>query len=240
MSNTEKRKPLDAVRGPIGLRLHEAVLLLALRDEHGTTDRRAGMYRLAFGGAVLAELALEERIEVGAGKKALVEVAASEPLIGDPVLDHALLRIESSKRPRRATHWVGKLGNLDLRRDSAEGMCRRGILHKTESRILFAFTRTRFPTVDPAPEQALIDAIHAAIDSDHATVDPGLASLIGVAHAAGTLRVVYSRRDLKARRQRIAEISRDAPAARATRAAVEAVQAAVIAASAAVAVSGAS
>ena len=209
------------------LRLHEQILLLALRDERGTTEGKAGMWRLAFGGAILAELALEERIAIDPGKKALVRVTDRSSL-GDPVLDDALARIADAKRPAGAARWVSRLANLNLRRESARGLCRRGILHETRDRILFLFTRTCFPTVDPAPERSLIAAIRAAVASEDGAVDGRIAALVGVAHAAGTLRVVFDRKTLKARRQRIERLAADHVAAAATRAAVQAVQTAVM------------
>ncbi|HVS12812.1 MAG TPA: GPP34 family phosphoprotein [Thermoanaerobaculia bacterium] len=211
------------------LRLHEQMLLLALRDERGTADRKAGMWRLAFGGGLLAELALEDRIEIEPGKKAIVRVRDRAPL-GDPVLDAALARIADAPRPLGAARWVGKLPTLALWRESAAGLCRRGVLQRTEGRVLFLFTRTRFPTVDSGPERALHEAIRATVDHDDSPVDQRLASLIGIAHAAGTLWVLYGRKELKARKARLEEIARADRAADATRAAVAAVQAAVIAA----------
>ena len=67
------------------LRLHEEVLLLALRDKKGTIESRAGMYRFALGGAILAELLIEGRIAVESGKKKLVEVTDPGPL-HDPLM----------------------------------------------------------------------------------------------------------------------------------------------------------
>jgi hypothetical protein len=165
------------------LRLHEQILLLALRDERGTADRKAGMWRLAFGGAILAELALEDRIEIEPGKKAIVGVRDRVQL-GDPVLDAALTRIADARRPLGAARWVGKLPTLALRRESADGLCRRGVLQRTEGRVLFLFTRTHFPTVDPGPERALHEAIRAAVDRDGSRVDRRLASLIGSSRPA--------------------------------------------------------
>ena len=213
------------------LRLHEQILLLALRDERGTAEPKAGMWRLAFGGAILAELVLEERIAIHPGKKAIVEARApvtNRPPIGDPVLDASLTLIAEAKRPARAARWVGKLAKLDLRRKSCEGLCDRGVLQRSEDRILFVFTRTRFPTVDPAPERGLVETIRTAVTSDDGQVDLRTAALIGVANAAGTLRVVFDRKTLRSHRDRIERLASDHPAAAATRAAVQAVQAAVM------------
>jgi hypothetical protein len=209
------------------LRLHEQILLLALRNDRGTTESKAGMWRLAFGGSILAELALEERIAIEPGKKGIVQVA-DRTTLGDPVLDAALARIDEAKRPAPAARWVGRLATKSLRRESARGLCRRGVLRETQDRILFLFTRTCFPTVDPGPERSLVATISEAVEPGDGAVDARVASLVGVAHAAGMLRVLFDRKTLKARRRRIERLAADQVAAAATRAAVEAVQAAVM------------
>ena len=50
------------------LHLHEEIMLLALRDREGTVVSGT-MYSYAIGGAVLAELLIEKRIDVEAVKK---------------------------------------------------------------------------------------------------------------------------------------------------------------------------
>jgi len=47
------------------LSMHEQLMLLALRDEKGTLDSRAGMHGYALGGEILAELVLAGRITLG-------------------------------------------------------------------------------------------------------------------------------------------------------------------------------
>ena len=92
--------------------LHEQVMLLALRDEKGTIESRAGWYSLAMGGALLSELLLAECIRIDSGKKKkLVERADGRPL-GDPILDECLELVETAKRRRSAQDWVGRFSRV--------------------------------------------------------------------------------------------------------------------------------
>ena len=48
----------------VRLPLYEELMLLALRDEKGTLESKAGMYGYALGGAILSELLLSGRVTV--------------------------------------------------------------------------------------------------------------------------------------------------------------------------------
>lgn len=82
----------------------EEILLLALDDDTGRLnvalrDRRIGV---AFGGALLMDLALNDRIDTDLRE---LFVVSSEPL-GEPVLDGALARIAWERERRSTDHWV--------------------------------------------------------------------------------------------------------------------------------------
>ena len=212
------------------LSLHEEVLLLALRDRKGTVESRAGMYRFALGGALLAELLLESRIAVGSGKQKLVEVADPGPL-HDPLLDECLEKIAAAKRRGSASTWISRFSNMRrLRHRVAEGLCRKGVLKNTEDQVLIFFTRKLYPTIDPAPERALLARIRRAITSSSRRIEPRTGILIALAHATGLLRVHFDRAELKARKARLESIKKGELIGAAAGEAVRAAQAAAMAA----------
>ena len=213
------------------LYLHEQVLVLALRDDEGTVESRAGWTALALGGGILAELLLASSITVADDKKRLVDVARKRRL-GDPILDECLDKIATAKRRRSATDWVRAFSGIRrLRHRVAEGLCRRGVLQNSEGKVLLLFTRKIYPTLDPAPERRLREQLRRAILRDTRTVDPRVAILIALAHATGLLRVHFDARELKSRKKRLDAIARGDLVGGATKAAVDAaVQAAMMAA----------
>jgi len=212
------------------LRLHEQILLLALRDEHGGVESRAGMLSLALGGALLAELSLDGHIDVGADKKKLVD-AADRSLTGDVLLDEALGRVKQAKRRRSASRWVSNFAGMRrLRHRVAEGLCRRGVLRDSEQKILLLFTRKLYPTIDPAPERALVAALRRAVLDDGEVADPRTAMLVALGHATGLLRVHLDRKTLRARKARLERFTNGDLVGGATRDAVVATQVAVTAA----------
>ena len=230
------------------LHLHEQLLLLVVRDRKGTVDYRAGFYNLAMGGAILAELALAEVVRIEESKKAFVEAAPVTGRPRDEIMAEALDRVRNSKKRRRASAWVSTFGNLKrLRHRTAVGLCRRGILRTKESQILLVFRRKLYPTIDPGPERKLIAGMRDAVMGD-GEIEPGLGVVISLAHATGSLRIHFERKELKARKARLKAITKgevfgSAPGQPATsvaatqhavRAAVAASQAAVAATQAAV------
>jgi hypothetical protein len=107
---------------------------------------------------------------------------------------------------------------------------RKGVLREEEDRVLLIFRRTIYPELDPRPEEALVAALREAILGDAAGVDPRTAILASLGWRADLLHGVVDRKELKARKARLEELSRGDAVAGATREAIAAVQAATIAA----------
>ena len=219
--------------------LHEEVLLLALKDEKGTPN--SGMFTIAMGGAILADLLLSERFvleekprkkPLKPGKKPAYLVAVDNPKpLADPVLDECLHQVVTSKKPRSPQEWVTRFGQLkDLRRRVAVGLCRKGILREREDRILVLFRRKAYPTLDGAPERRLVDRLQDAVAGDSLDLDARTAVMVALANGTGILKHVLGKDLVKQRKDRIKEIGEGDIVGEATKAAVEAAQAAVIAA----------
>lgn len=212
------------------LSMHEQLMLLALRDEKGTLESRAGMHAYALGGAILAELVLQGRVTIEADKKQLVNLE-DRSLLGEEFLDEALELVATAKRRRRAENWVARFAYIKkLRHRIAQQLCRRGILKESEDKILWIFTRKIYPEIDPRPEDQLVEQLREAIFADTTKVQPQTAIVLSLAHATGMLGIHFDKKDLKRRKKRIEQIISGQAIGGATKAAVEAAQAAMIAA----------
>lgn len=217
------------------LRLHQEVVLLALKDEKGTPA--ASMYTFALAGAVLTELCLEDRLALEERKrgKPLVTLRSGTQ-IGDPVLDDALLQLQNAKRRANAATWVQRWAKSRLLHETARRLAQQGVLRVEEKRVLLLFNRTVYPEMDPGPERRLIERIRIAIFGD-AEVDARTAAIVTLSNAAGLLNPVFGRKELKARKGRIQGMAEGDAVAEATRAAIQAAQAAVAVAAATAATS---
>lgn len=209
------------------LPLHEELMLLALRDEEGTIAPGA-MYQYAIAGAILSELMLRGRIGIDeSGRKKLARVVDKKPT-GAPLLDECLERIAGDK-PRALDHWVGKFASIrDLKHRVAERLCDRGILREEEGTILIVFSRRIYPETDPRPENEIIDRLRDAIFTDTRDVDPRTVVLVSLANNAEILKVVFDKKDLRRRKQRIEQIVNGEVMGRAAKEAIQAMQTAVM------------
>jgi len=182
--------------------LAEDLLLLLLDDETGALA--ASTYvPTALGGALLAELALEGRAEVGE-KKGLWRQATVRALAGppaDPVLARAHGQVQ--EKERAASDLVTRLGK-GVKEVLLDRLAGRGLLERSEEKVLGLFPRTRWPAADsareddvrreltavlvggedPRPRTATLVSLLHAIDRAHRTVDPGEAGARAVRRRA--------------------------------------------------------
>lgn len=208
--------------------LHEELMLIVLRDREGTiaADSR---YQYAIGGAVLAELMLQERIDVETVKKKQYARIINNRPLHDPLLDACLARMAEAKKRAQLQTWVSRFaGTKNLKHLVAGQLVKRGLLRVSQDKVLGIFKRTIYPELDPRPERQLNKRLERAVLGDAADVDTRTAILISLAGSADLLKLVIEKKELKRRKDRIAQISNGELTGKATRAAIEAMQAAVL------------
>jgi Golgi phosphoprotein 3 (GPP34) len=178
--------------------LGEDLLLLALDEKKGTLVSGAlqGLPE-ALAGAVIMDLTLLERLTLHG--RALV---VSDPTpTGDDLLDEALSRIASARRPRSVSHWVGNL-RLKQRRRLLERLVARGVLRRHKDRVLGVFPRTRFPAQDPTAGRQLRQQLRTAVLGG-GQIDTRRAFLLSLAQACGLVGRLLSRDERRLAKQRI-------------------------------------
>ena len=187
------------------LRLYDEIMLLALREGKGTIETGA-WYQQAVGGAVLAELVMEERLKIAHdGKKSLVKVRSRHD-VGDELLDEWLDRIAADK-VRNVEHWINKIaGTKDLKGRIARGLARRKILRVSEDKVLLFFSRKIYPEMDPEPERALRERLRNAVLSERGDVDARTSVLLSLAKGTGLIELVFDKKERKRHDRRIESI----------------------------------
>ena len=101
-----------------------------------------------------------------------------------------------------------------------------------EKQLLAIFKRRIFPEIDPGPEQEIIERLRVAIFGDEREVEPRTVVLASLAKAVGLLNLIFGRKELRSRKQRLVGLAKGDVVGRATAEAVAATQAAVAAAAA--------
>ena len=115
----------------------------------------------------------------------------------------------------------------DLTHRIARQLCHRGILRADEEKILLIFTRKIYPEIDPKPERQLINRLYQALFTDTPDVDPRTLVLISLANSARILDVLFDRKALRQRKERLRQLVNGEITGKATQEAIESMEAAM-------------
>ncbi|MFF5208570.1 GPP34 family phosphoprotein [Streptosporangium sp. NPDC000396] len=207
----------------------EEVLLLAYSEEEGRQLISSAELDAALGGSLLAELAINGRIEL-VGKK--VAVLDSTPL-GDEELDTALARIAAESKERKPDWWVYKFHSNKLRKRLLSRLAEQGVLHEEQRKILGIFPSTRYPERDPSVERGIRERVQNVLSG--ADPDERVAVLVAILHAVKIDRKAFPGADKK----RIKEITEGEWAGEAVAKSIAAINSAVMSAVMAATIAGA-
>ena len=187
------------------LGLVEETVLLLLRDEGGSFVRvPTWSLRYAVAGAVLMELAIENRIDTDLEHLFLVDDTPT----GDDLLDPTLAEIAAGDR-NNTRFWIEHVAErADGIREGALGrLVERGILEERDERLLWVFRTRRYPAVDGQVRREVKLRIMGVLLSDEIP-DPRDAMLICLADACGIFRAILSGRELADVTPRIEQVAR--------------------------------
>ncbi|RJF40518.1 GPP34 family phosphoprotein [Actinomyces sp. 2119] len=201
-------------------------LFLLLTKDSGTPEVWGGNEDYGLRGALLADLALHQRLTVEGGTDPRFRLLDTTPT-GHPAMDHALaaLPAKDGKRVSSLMSWT----RLDPRPGIVSSLASAGTISVAKGGFLGM--QTIYPTLNPGPEQALRQRLYAVLHGQAVPTQADrtlLAVLQGLGHASTVLPRQYtgmSGRDLK---RRITELAKGDPAGDAVSRAVEAVDAALI------------
>ena len=186
------------------LRFAEEITLLMLDDEDGGFVRVPGWsMQCAFAGAVLMDLALENRIDTDLKRLVLIDPTP----LDDDLLDPALALIAQATETHDARHWVDYIadGADEIREHALARLVERGILRREEDRFLWVFQSRRYPIVDGEAEREVKLRIMEVLFGNEIP-DPRDIVLICLADACGILRELLSTRELERATERIEEV----------------------------------
>jgi len=210
------------------LHIYEEILLLALRDEKGTTHFGIN-YQFAMAGAIVAELLLNKHIEVEiSGKKKFLKTTNSKHT-SDAILGECVEKINTAKRRAQIGIWVQRFSNLKrLKHRVAASLCRKRILKMEEDKVLLIFSRKLYPEINHKPERQILDKLYQVIFTDKNDIEAETIILVSICNSTGMLKPLFDKHRLKERKGRIKEITSGNIVGQATKEAIEAMQAAVM------------
>ncbi|MEV4167858.1 GPP34 family phosphoprotein [Nonomuraea sp. NPDC049709] len=207
----------------------EELLLLAHSEDQGKPLISAIQLDPALAGAILAELAIHDRVELSKKK-----LAVKDPTpLGDEELDAALALITAKGGTRNPAWWVQKLQSGKLRNRLLTRLAASGVLTEERVKVMGIFPVTRWPEAHPGVEANVRERVSAVLAG--ADPDARTAVLIAITHAAKLDRKAFPGAD----KARIKEIAEGAWAADAVAKTIAAINAAAMVAVTAAATAGA-
>ena len=188
------------------LRFAEEILVLVLDEGRGelAANLPARSLDLALAGAVLMDLALEDRIDTDLDRLMLVD---STPL-GNDILDPALADIAEDGESHSTACWLGRIAGRgdQIRRAALARLIERGILrseaHGLLSLVPSVSRSRRYPAVDGRSVEETRLRIMRILFSDDVP-DPRDIAVIALANACGVFRTILSAEEREQVRDRI-------------------------------------
>ena len=187
------------------LRFVEEIMLLLLRDEDGRFIQiPTWSVDYAIAGAVLMDLAMENRIDTDLEHLILIDGTPVGDDILDPVLSDIALGGSHDIR-----HWVEHVSRsgATIRDRSLARLVEKGILENQDDRFLWVFRSRRYPSVDGTVEREVKLRILNVLFSDEIP-DPRDQMIICLADACGIFPRILSRQEHARATDRIAQVSK--------------------------------
>ncbi len=186
------------------LRFAEQIMLLVVDADSGQFARVPDWsLRCALAGAVLMDLALENRIDTDPERLFLVD---SSP-VGDDLLDPTLAEVAQASAAHDTRYWVRRTADQAhrIRSRALDRLVERGMLHRREERFLWVFPSQRYPNADSSADRDVKRRIMAVLFSDDIP-DPRDSAIVGLADTGGLLKWLLSRRELDHVAPRIVQV----------------------------------
>lgn len=187
------------------LTLFEELFLLAFHEDKGklipaTTENLP----VGLAGAVLAELALNDRLRVEENHR--VELQDANPT-QDEILDAALEKIQSSERPRKVNYWVNQLNEKPkkLFEQIEERLEAQGILSRDESNLISMSSQDELDGHKASARYWLKRRLRSLALTDQEADLRGLA-LLNLVQACDFVDLIFTKDERKSARRRIYEL----------------------------------
>lgn len=178
----------------------EELFLLAIQDAQGTLmGSVSGYLRYGLAGAILADLALREKI--GLDEKKHISLRQG-PLTGEPLLDEAIEQIRASNQEHKAAGWINRLGTAKLMNRVADRLIERGVLTREKKHFLWVIPYSTYPQQDaagrPSTAKYQVKQHLRAVTLGGESPDARSIALLSLVRATRMLNLVYTPDERKA------------------------------------------
>ena len=184
----------------------EEIALLALDDHTGAMLPMPPMaLSYALAGAIICDLAVLGRIDTDPQQLVVLNPTPT----GDPLLDRALATIVATAQPLPVSRWLAVFSEDERVMETAalDRLVARGILKRTEKKILWVFGVRRYPTIDNQERTEVRTRLSALILGEELP-DPRDAILISLLTACHLADKIFNGPQFNARSERLATLAK--------------------------------
>lgn len=208
------------------LDLLEEYLLIALDDDKGKFVIDSTHLHYGFGGAILLELALREKISIEGDYIRLKDSST----VKEVALNKAIDLIESNAKSIKIKDLINTLAKKagELKQDTLQRLMNKGILKKEEHKIFWIIPNNKYPTSNLSPENKVRERLKAVmlLGEKSEPRDIMLLSLIDVSDL--TREAFRDKEDYKAVKKKIKEVTQDVKISNAINKSIREIQAAIM------------
>lgn len=208
------------------LNLLEEYLLIALDDDKGKFVIDSTYLHYGFGGAILLELALREKISFEGDYVRLKDSST----VNEVTLNKAIELLQGKAKAVKIKDLIGMLANKanELKQDTLQRLMDKGILKKEEHKILWIIPNNKYPTSNLSPENKVRERLKAVmlLGEKSEPRDIMLLSLIDVSDL--TREAFRDKEDYKVVKKKIKEVTQDVRISSAINKSIREIQAAIM------------
>lgn len=167
----------------------EELILLGTDDEEGTTISEAvEQLDYCLVGAIMAELAIDERIELKDDKVVVLD----ETPTGISYFNSVLAEIKDAKRLHDVKHWLEQLSGRksEINEPIHLSLVDKGILKEEEKSFFFVFNQSVYPAVDDKVEEGIRSKVNRII-FEEVKPDAKSAMLLSLIHSSNLTEEVF-------------------------------------------------
>lgn len=170
--------------------LCEELLLLSVHEAKGTfIGSTFERLKAGLAGAILAELALAEKIQVSPNHRLRL---VDDSQANDDVLNDALAILKESKRERKLGYWINTLGqrNEKIRKQVIAGLLRKGVASQDDERLVWVVPSPLQPETKSSTKYLLNKRLRGLVLAQEET-QPSDIVLLSLVRACGLLDLVF-------------------------------------------------
>jgi len=179
----------------------EELIILAIDDQTNSFYRITNInINVALIGALLMDLALRKRIDVGLEG---IYVLSTEPT-NDKFLDTILENLVETEAGNQPAILVGQLYNsmLHLKDKLLQSLEEKGIIKVSQCKVLWLFKKRRYPVIDQKEEEEVLSRIRKTILTD-VKPEPGDMALLALLQICGLMDKIFTKEELEQRSARL-------------------------------------